>query len=152
MQVVETIALITINATLVFQLLSFLLFLFIIHRVMIRPLDRVIQERNFFLDRLNEEIADAGDEYKQLCKQIQRQETEVRDAALKIKDDIEAAGQKTAAELIARTKEEISAMKSKAQQDTAAKVKTALTAAQHEAVAVAENMIARLLEHNGELR
>jgi F-type H+-transporting ATPase subunit b len=151
MEVVETIALISINATLVFQLLSFLLFLFIIHRIMIRPLDRVMQERNLFLDQLKEEIADAGDEYKQLCKQIKRQETEVRSTALKIKDDIEAAGQKTAAELIARTKEEIGVMKSKAQQDTAAKVKTALAAAQHEAAVVAENMIARLLEHNGEL-
>ncbi|WP_054033752.1 F0F1 ATP synthase subunit B family protein [Desulfatitalea tepidiphila] len=152
MEVIETTALITINATLVFQLLSFLLFLFIIHRIMIRPLDRVIQERNFFLDQLNEEITEAGDEYKQLLKQIQRQEDQVRDSALKIKDDIEASGQKTAAELIARTRDEINAMKSKAQQETAAKLKTAMAATQDEAMSVAEMMIARLLEPNGELR
>ncbi len=150
MQVVETIALITINATVVFQLLSFLLFLFIIHRVMIRPLDRVMQERQFFLLRLNEEIAEAGEEYDQIRDEIRSRELEARDAAQKIRNDIEAAGQKTATDMIARTKEEINAMKSAAQKETADKLDVALAEAKKEAGAVADRMVALLLDRKVE--
>lgn len=146
MEVVETIALITINATLVFQLLSFLLFLFIIHRIMIRPLDRVIQERQFFLLRLNEEIEEAGDEYDEIREKIRQQEREVRQTAQQIRNDIEMAGQKTATEIIDRTKNEINAMKSAAQRETGAKLEKARTEAVKEAESVADKMIALLLD------
>ena len=146
MEVVETIALITINATVVFQLLSFLLFLFIIHRIMIRPLDRVMQERQFFLLRLNEEIEEAGEEYDQIREEIRSREQEARDTAQKIRDEIEAVGQKAAMDMIARTKEEINAMKSAAQKETADKLDVALTEAKKEAGAVADRMIALLLD------
>ncbi len=146
MEVVETIALITINATVVFQLLSFLLFLFIIHRIMIRPLDRVMQERQFFLLRLNEEIEEAGEEYDQIREEIRSRELEARDTAQKIRDEIEAVGQKAAMDMIARTKEEINAMKSAAQKETADKLDVALTEAKKEAGAVADRMIALLLD------
>ena len=115
MEVVETIALITINETLIFQLLSFLLFLFIIHRIMIRPLNHAMQERDLLLKRLNGEIVDAGKQYDHICKQIERQEIEIRNEALKIRNEIETTGQQQATEMIARTKEEINAMKTKAQ-------------------------------------
>ena len=150
MEVVETIALITINATVVFQLLSFLLFLFIIHRIMIRPLDRVMQERQFFLLRLNEEIEEAGEEYDQIREQIRSRELEARDTAQKIRDEIEAVGQKAAMDMIARTKEEINAMKSAAQKETADKLDVALTEAKKEAGAVADRMIALLLDRKVE--
>jgi F-type H+-transporting ATPase subunit b len=151
MEVVETIALITINATVVFQLLSFLIFLFIIHRIMIRPLDRVMQERQFFLLRLNEEIAEAGEEYDQIREEIRSREQEARDTAQKIRNDIEAAGQQTATEMIARTREEIKAMKSAVQAETAAKLETARVEAKNEAVVVAERMIALLLDRKVEV-
>jgi len=150
MEVVETIALISINATLVVQLVSFLLFLLIIHRIMIRPLDRVMQERNFLLERLNEEIEDAGDEYDDLRKQIKHQEVMVRDEALKIMEELEEEGEKNAADLIAQTREEINAMKSQARLKAAAILDEASAKAKKEAVAVADKIIARLLEHNGE--
>lgn len=150
MQIVETIALITINATLVFQLLSFLLFLFIIHRIMIRPLDRVMQERQFFLLRLNEEIDEAGEEYDEICEKIRRREQKVRQTAQQIRNDIEMAGQKTATEMIAHTKEEINAMKSAAQQETDAKLEVARAEARKEAEAVADRMIALLLDRKVE--
>ena len=150
MEVVETIALITINATVVFQLLSFLLFLFIIHRIMIRPLDRVMQERQFFLLRLNEEIEEAGEEYDQIREEIRSRELEARDTAQKIRDEIEAVGQKAAMDMIARTKEEINAMKSAAQKETADKLDVALTEAKKEAGAVADRMIALLLDRKVE--
>ena len=45
MQIITNIALISINETLIVQLLSFLIFLFIINRVMIRPLRGVMSDR-----------------------------------------------------------------------------------------------------------
>ena len=59
MEIINTIALISINETLIVQLLSFLVFLFLINRVMIRPLRSVIDEREDFVTRVRKEIEDA---------------------------------------------------------------------------------------------
>jgi len=45
MQIVSNVALISINETMVVQLISFLIFLFVINRVMFRPLRESMHER-----------------------------------------------------------------------------------------------------------
>ena len=52
MQIVSNVALISINETFLVQLISFLIFLFIINRVMIRPLRGVMREREEYVEKL----------------------------------------------------------------------------------------------------
>ena len=81
MEIVSTIALISINATLVVQLLSFLLFLLIINRVMFRPLRNTMREREFFIENLGREIEAADGERDRIMTLLARQEREVRKEA-----------------------------------------------------------------------
>lgn len=54
--IVQNNALITVNATLVFQLISFLILVFIIHRLMIKPLRATMQKREDYIDRLEADV------------------------------------------------------------------------------------------------
>lgn len=56
MEIVQNNALITVNATLVFQLISFLILLFIIHRLMIKPLRATMQKRDDYIDKLETDV------------------------------------------------------------------------------------------------
>ena len=77
MQIVSNIALITINETLIVQLVSFLLFLFIINRIMFRPLRKVMTERSTYIETLQREIADQQNELKKISKKIKDSEQKV---------------------------------------------------------------------------
>lgn len=56
MEIVQNNALITVNATLVFQLISFLILVFILHRVMIKPLRATMEERETYIDKLEADV------------------------------------------------------------------------------------------------
>lgn len=145
MQIIETIALITINETLIFQLISFLLFLFILNRIMIRPLRRVMGEREALLERISQDIAATDQQYHEMGLQIEDQEKATRRAAFKIRDEIETSGQHAADSLMAKTREEINALKAKAHKEATAHMAAARQEIEKEAEMISERMINSLL-------
>jgi F-type H+-transporting ATPase subunit b len=145
MKIIETIALITINETLFFQLLSFLLFLFILNRIMIRPMRRVMGEREALLDRISQEIAATEQSFHDVEHQIELQENAARKEAFKIRDQIEAQGQHTADDIIAKTREEINVLKVKAHKKAADHMDEARQEIHKEAAMISEQMIVSLL-------
>lgn len=56
MEIVQNNALITVNATLIFQLISFLILVFIMHRLLIKPLRATMQEREDYIDKLEADV------------------------------------------------------------------------------------------------
>ena len=81
MQIISNVALISINETLIFQIISFLIFLFIINRIMFRPLRKVMTERETYIENIQKDIVDAEKRFENLKSQIQAQEKAVRNAA-----------------------------------------------------------------------
>lgn len=146
MEIVENIALITINGTLVIQLLSFLIFLYLLNRIMIRPLNQVITERRDMLDRLVVEIDAARERWKDIGRRMHAQEEQARRAARAIRHDIEATGQKAADDLMAQARSEIEATRHQAQAEADKKIAAARSALQTEAVTVADRMVEVLLD------
>ena len=146
MHIIENIALITINETLIFQLLSFFLFLFLLNRIMIRPLRKVMNEREALLDRISGEISTTEKSFGEISHEIEAQENAARNAAYKIKNQIEASGQQTADEILTKAKKEIDALKLKAHDDMTARLAVARQEIQNEAAAISDRMIASLLE------
>ncbi len=145
MKIIETIALITINETLFIQLLSFLLFLFILNRVMIGPLRRVMGEREALLNRISLEINTTEQNYHDIEHQIAAQEKDARREAFKIKDKIEASGQQAADDLLSKTRVEINAFKVKAHKETEDHLAAARQQIEKEAAMISEQMIISLL-------
>ncbi|MDL2268459.1 hypothetical protein LJC71_00745 [Desulfosarcina sp. OttesenSCG-928-A07] len=70
MEIINATALISINETFFILLLSFLLFLYIMNRIMIRPLIAVRSERSAYLETIRSEIDTAKSDMDDLNKDI----------------------------------------------------------------------------------
>jgi len=145
MKIIETIALITINETLFIQLLSFLLLLFILNRVMIGPLRRVMAEREAMLNRISQEIGATEQSYHDIEHQITAQEKTAQREAFKIRDQIEASGQQAADDLLSKARVEINVVKAKAHKEADDDLATARQEIEKEAAMISEQMIISLL-------
>ena len=145
MQIISNIALISINETLIVQVISFLIFLFIINRIMFRPLRRVMDERKSHFDRVQQDIGNAQNEYEALADQIQAQENDVRNEAFQQREKLAANGQQQAADIIASAREEISARMTEAEKEVDIQIAAARKRVQMEAEDLSKKIIAKVL-------
>jgi F-type H+-transporting ATPase subunit b len=146
MEIVENVALISINATLVVQLVSFLLFMTLLNRIMIRPLRKVMAEREQYLVKVQQEIHAAHEGYVQIGQQIQDQESETRKSAFKIREEMEREAQRSAADAVAHTKSEIETLRKESQRQADEKIAAARQRIEEEADVLADRMIDSLLD------
>jgi len=145
MQIVEKIELISINGTLFFQLISFLIFLFLINRIMIRPLRRQSGERIMHLESITRDIATAQSTCDALDHEMKTQADDVRQTASAMRDELESSGKKAAEELIAGTREQINAMRSRAQKENEAEIAAVRKQLSMEAETIAHQIMDSLL-------
>ena len=142
MQIIDTIALISINETLIVQLISFLIFLFIINRVMIRPLRGVMTDREQHIDTIKQDIVDAQQDLTDKTRKSQAKEARLRADALKFENEMEAKGQAEAATIVAQAETEISRMR----QDAEAEIEGQLTEARKEIQKKSETLALHIME------
>ncbi|CAB5119934.1 hypothetical protein D3OALGA1CA_2530 [Olavius algarvensis associated proteobacterium Delta 3] len=88
MEIVDNIALISINETMLVQLASFLIFLFIINRIMFRPLRKTMMEREEYIDGLKTEIVEADRSLDDVKQQIEASESAVRQEAFRMRESL----------------------------------------------------------------
>lgn len=105
MEVIQTNALISINATFVVQLISFLIFVAIMNRVMFRPLREVMAKRKFRMRKLHEEIGAAHKQMADIEADLVGQNRAVREEAREVNKALEAAAGKQIAELYTETRQ-----------------------------------------------
>lgn len=146
MEIVENVALISINATFVVQLVSFLLFMTLLNRIMIRPLRKIMAEREQYLEKVQQEIHAAHEGYVQIGQKIQDQESEARKAAFTIREEMERKAQRSASDTIAQTKSEIESLRSESQRQADEKIAAARQQIEREADMLADRMIDVLLD------
>jgi F-type H+-transporting ATPase subunit b len=75
MQIVYTTALISINETFFVQLISFLVFLYIMNRIMIRPLVSTMAQRKEYFANVNKEIGKAKSDLEKLNQDLDHERT-----------------------------------------------------------------------------
>jgi F-type H+-transporting ATPase subunit b len=107
MEIISNIALISINETLVVQLLSFLVFMFVLNRIMIRPLRGSVHDREIYIEKLDADILNSQKEMKAIAAQIENQEASVRQAAHSIRKELVALGNQEATGILAAAKQEV---------------------------------------------
>ena len=146
MNIISNIALITINETLLVQLISFLIFLFIINRIMFRPLQDVMSERVNYVDKLKADTVDAMKEFESLTDKLKAQESEIRTEALGLQRQLEDSGGKKGAEILASTREEMEAIKEKTETEINYQIAEARKHLQEESEALAINIMEKLLD------
>ena len=106
-EITRAVALISINATLVVQLISFLIFMMLISRLMYQPLQDVVAERDRQIERMKEEIKEAEDELEEIFYTIETRTREVKQEAFAVQRRLEKDGAEAANELYADVDSEI---------------------------------------------
>ena len=145
MQIISNVALISINETLIIQVISFLIFLFIINRIMFRPLRKVMNERETYIEDVQKDIVVAENQFEDLTHQIQAQENTVRDEAFKQKEQLEASGSQQASEIMASTRKEMNALRAESQKEVNAQISAARKHVQKESEVLAKHIIETVL-------
>lgn len=146
MEIVSNIALITINATLFHQLIAFLIFLFIINRIMFRPLRGVMDERKSFIEKIKLETVDTAKELERLSDELKSRESAVREESIGVRREVEESGSQEAADIFESTRKEIDLIRKKTEIEIDAKISEAKKHLQKESETLADNIIEKLLE------
>jgi F-type H+-transporting ATPase subunit b len=146
MEIISNIALITINATLFHQLVAFLIFLFIINRIMFRPLRSVMAERDGVIEKIKLDTTNAGHAIERLNNELKERESKVRKEALKVQHELEEKGKLESAEILKSTLQEIELLKDKNEAHVKAQIMEARKDLQKESDALALNIMEKLLD------
>jgi F-type H+-transporting ATPase subunit b len=117
--------LITVNETLFVQLFSFLIFLFIINRIMFRPLRSTMAKRDQYLEDIKKDIDNADMELKNVTDMIKEGELAIKKESLEMKEKLEGSGKQEAAQEIEASREEIGALKKSAENQIKDQIKIA---------------------------
>jgi len=146
MEIVSNIALISINATLFHQLIAFLVFLFIINRIMFRPLRSVMGERESFMEKIRLDTVDATKEFEHLTATLKAKESTVRSEAQDVRCAIEEQGGREAVEILESARQEISSIKTQAETAVDAQIAQARKKLRQESEALAINIMEKMLD------
>jgi len=133
MEIVSNIALISINETMVVQLVSFLIFVFIINRVMFRPLRETMSERDRFMEGIHQDITTARQQLEEVMKRLQDRESDAEFEAQRVKSEIDAAADQAAALVLTTAREEVTALTHRTEVDVNAMLTAAANSMETEA-------------------
>ncbi len=146
MEIISNIALITINETLVIQIFSFLIFLFIMTRVMIRPLSGVMEERDTYMEGIRQGILADRDKISELTTRLEERETAVRKESFVLKNQLEEAGSKKASEINATASREILELKKQAQSEVDSQIAEAQRYIREESEELSTTIMEKILD------
>jgi len=151
MEIISSIALISINETLIVQVVGFLIFLFLINRIMFRPLRNVMADREIYIERVKLDIDQARNKIDTMTSQIEEQEAEVKKEAFELKEQREEIGNRQAKEIFAAVRQEIADTSAKVQKDIDRKIAEARKSLQKESEALAISIIEKILDRRQQL-
>lgn len=114
MEIITNTALISINETLLVQVASFLVFLFVMNRLMFRPLLKTIEDRSTYVSDMEQEIDDAERDIVRYSKEIEKQRAAARAEANGVTTELEEEGNQEAHEIIEAAVKEIAVLKKNA--------------------------------------
>ena len=151
MEIISNIALISINETLIVQVVGFLIFLFVINRIMFRPLQNVMADRELHIERVTGDITRAQKEVASITGQIQEQENDIKKEAFALSARLEAKGSQEAKDIFASAKQEIAENSKKLQKEIDARIATERQSLKKEAKILAQDIMAKILDRRQDL-
>ncbi|WP_419659520.1 AtpG3: predicted ATP synthase, subunit gamma (ATP synthase F1 sector subunit gamma) [Desulfosarcina variabilis str. Montpellier] len=125
MEIINATALISINETLFAQLISFLIFLFILNRVMIQPLLQTMEQRKDHFAIVKEDIEKAHTDLDSITKDLDEQRKSVLKEADSVVKTLEAEADKSASEVMDAARSQITALRQETEQKVEAQIKAA---------------------------
>lgn len=148
MEIISKSALLTINETFFIQLISFLIFLVIINRVMVRPLRRTMGERTRYFDKIRLEIETAQQALDQKTREIAEQESDAKRRAWLSKEKIGARGLQEASVIVEQARQQITATQRQAEADIQLKISSEKHKIQKEVRALSLVIMEKILDRS----
>ena len=145
MEIISNIALISINETLVVQLISFLIFLFIINRIMFRPLRETMSERDDYIRKIKRDTIQAHKRVDEIVAITRQEEQDIKQAALKVVAQMESLGKKEANSILNAAREDIAAQKRQSQNEIEQELAEAMTKVEAEVQTVSLAIMEKVL-------
>ena len=146
MQIVSNIALVSINETVIVQLISFLIFLFIINRVMFRPLRDTMLKRDHHVKQIQDDITHQENQLQTLKNKISEGESSVRSEALEMKKKLEDSGKQEAGGILSTTRQEIEDLRKKSARDVENKLAGARKSLKQESERLVSDIMEKVLD------
>lgn len=143
MEIIKTNALITINETLWVQMIIFLVFLFLINRIMFRPVRRNLAEREDHFAALRRAILRLKEEMGTLLRETRAEERRLQATARRTVEELRQAGRQEADRLVDQALSDIK------QQYLAAEkqLKASLMVARRQTEAEASQLTTAIIQH-----
>lgn len=145
MEIISTTSLISINATFIAQMLSFLIFVFILNRLMLRPLNSVIQKRNDYLDGMKQDITSSRQKLSDLTADMDKQRNLTKNEAFQLNEKLEQLASDEATELISTARKQISELIRSAEKEVSRQLSEAQKYFEEETQAISITMMEQVL-------
>lgn len=142
MQIVSNIALISINETLFFQLISFLIFMFIMNRVMFKPLNATMAERDEYIQGIVQGITDTEKAVEGILADLAKREKAVKREAYDLSAKLEQEGADKAVKIHSASMSAIAELRLK----TEKQVEAQLNEAKKHLESESEELAVRIME------
>lgn len=146
MDIISNIALISINETMFVQLISFLIFLFIINRIMFRPLLAQMTKRDDYINKIESDIVGAKDELEDKTKQLNQREAVNRSEAFTERTALEEKGAGDASIILAEARKKIADLRKKTEDEVNAEILTAQKSIKKESEVLAVSIMEKMLD------
>ncbi len=136
---------ISLNATLFVQVGLFLIFLFILNRLMIQPIHRIILEREEHLRQKREELVAAQEEIRRLAEDYEAQLRQAERGARESQQTMKKAVGDEARGLMVSAQEQVAAIQAKVRSEVAEELSKARVALKEQAEALSVNVTEKVL-------
>jgi F-type H+-transporting ATPase subunit b len=151
MEIIQTNALISINETLWVQLLLFLMFMFVINRLLVRPMQRNMAAREKQFERLADEVSAIQSEMHALARQLDDETAQISRDARRRSDGLRHEGQLEANRLIEAAREEIRRQQAASTEDLAGRLNEARAQLAAESRKIADVIMSQILKESPRL-
>ena len=136
---------ISINATLAVQLIHFLLLLFIMNRLMLQPLLKLIREREDYTKRTKSEIKELEVKIGQLQEEFVAKENGARKDAAQERSEMMNQGMSESDGYLNTSREEVSTIRDKAEKDVEAEVNKTQPQLEEQASSLVEGIMEKII-------
>ena len=125
MEIVSQTELVSINATMLVQAISFLIFLFVITRIMFRPLRQTMEDRSAHVQQLEHEMALQRKKLDEISAALAKEEKSLKAEAFLQSEQRESSAKQEARALLGQAREDIRGQQRKAAEDIRGRIETA---------------------------
>ena len=138
------------DITLLIQMINFLILLFVLNKILFRPIRNIIKERNQIVDDFNSDITSLTNQAQESGEQFEEKILEARKKGMERVQSMKAEGEEAEAQLISATSEEVRGKVEEARKQVATDIQAArdklLEQVQAFSVAMTEKILERSIQ------